>query len=191
MVHTSYDNSYGSPEQLLEREGTDSIFWTSENPFNLDHFLNLTFLQISMGYRDVSLPPGKETALRLSWLASMIQDLTSPHPLSILLLLDTCEYWPLEEVAQEVAESLDFAHFQRSWAGLDDALHAHFGPSALQLKLPHLEKVAIPLSDDNELPDIHEAISFFTDCFPRCIASEKLVFKEIDIEEFFWSLPEL
>ncbi|KAH8817688.1 hypothetical protein DL96DRAFT_1751533 [Flagelloscypha sp. PMI_526] len=169
----------------------DVDYWLIPNPFNLGNFLNLTFLQISMGYRDNRLNPGQETVFRLTWLASMIQDLTNSHPLSILVLCDACEFWPLDEEAQEAAESLDSAQFQRAWTDLDDALNGCFGPGALQLKLPHLESVAIPLYDDDEIPNRHEAVSFFTEAFPRCTAAEKLEFREIDIEEYFWSLPKL
>ncbi|KAH8817682.1 hypothetical protein DL96DRAFT_1623090 [Flagelloscypha sp. PMI_526] len=170
---------------IPERERSSSIFWTPQNPFFIGHYLNLKFFQVSMGHRGSNMSPGTETVSRLSWLAGMITDLAKPHPLSVILLDDACEYWLWEGESQEAADGhMSFAHFQKAWIGLDEALNARFGLNARELKLPQLEKVAIPLHDWNRVPPLDEAVSFFNGCLPRCAAREKLVFENIDIEEF-------
>ncbi|KAH8817684.1 hypothetical protein DL96DRAFT_1560596 [Flagelloscypha sp. PMI_526] len=123
------------------------------------HFLNLKFFQVSMRHRGSSMSPGKETVSRLSWLAGMITDLEKPHPLSILLLDDACEYWPWESESQEAAEGhMSFADFQKAWIGLDEALNARFASGTRELKLPQLETVGIPLQDWGTAPRLDEVL---------------------------------
>ncbi|KAH8817685.1 hypothetical protein DL96DRAFT_394068 [Flagelloscypha sp. PMI_526] len=174
---------------IPEQEATDSIFWTPQNPFFIGNFLNLRFLQISMGERAFDENPGTEQVWRLSWLAGMIKDLAKPHPLSILLLQDACEYWPERDAPQEgMRGQLTIAHVQKAWTELDQALHGRFGSNEGELRLPQLKTVAIHFSDGDEVLHLREASPFFKSCLPRCLASEKLVFHDIDIEEFYWSL---
>ncbi|KAH8817683.1 hypothetical protein DL96DRAFT_1715409 [Flagelloscypha sp. PMI_526] len=184
--------SFDDANRRAERETTTSMFWSPQNPFFIGNFLNLRFLQVTMGERTFDQSYGKETVWRLSWLAGMIKDLAKPHPLSTVLFENACEFFPESEEKQGGIEGLLRAvPVQKAWKELDQALNSHFDSDMRELKLPQLKTVAISLVGSDTEDCIDEAASFFSSCLPRCLASKKLVFKDIDIEEFYWSLPVL
>ncbi|KAH8817780.1 hypothetical protein DL96DRAFT_1623329 [Flagelloscypha sp. PMI_526] len=139
----------------------NSILLGPNNPFQLNTLSNLVVFRMLYA----RTRPGLETVNYLLWLTSMLQNLSGPHPLRMIILAGS--YY-------------DQISSKDTWCDFDDALHAFFC-----LKLPDFRSLVLPLTDIPTRLEEYTKITF-RECLPRTSKCGQLRFDDVDFEGVFW-----